>query len=106
MAPVFGQAAVMRFPAVQPDVGEETLVALHQAPREKGGGEIACREPSVMIELFAIMSGEVSGEFLDLNQTSEAKILVTLRLRNSLRTRPQTQANFGIGTLGGMRCPR
>jgi hypothetical protein len=36
--------------------------------------------PSVMIEKFAIIGGEVASEFLDLNHTSKHKILVSLML--------------------------
>jgi hypothetical protein len=36
--------------------------------------------PSVMIEKFAIVSGEVSSEFLDLNHTSKSMILVSLMI--------------------------
>ena len=35
---------------------------------------------SVMIEKFAIISGEGSSEFLDLNHTSEPMILVSLMI--------------------------
>jgi len=33
-----------------------------------------------MIEKFAIINGEVSSEFLDLNHTSESMVLVSLRI--------------------------
>jgi hypothetical protein len=53
-----------------------------------------------MIEKFAITSGMESSEFLDLNRTSEAMILVPpyhseVRSQRGLRT----PANFGMGAL-------
>jgi hypothetical protein len=48
--------------------------------------------PSVMIEKFAIVSGEVSSEFLDLNHTSKAMILVSLMIP---KFAPDPAANSG-----------
>jgi hypothetical protein len=41
-------------------------------------GELRNRDTSVMIEKFAIVSGGVSREFLDLNHTRGSMVLVSL----------------------------
>jgi hypothetical protein len=53
-----------------------------------------------MIEKFAIVSGKVSSEFLDLNHTSKS-MLSSVPCDSEVRSRPQQRAlaNFGIGTL-------
>ncbi len=52
-----------------------------------------------MIEKFAIVSGGVLSEFLDLNRTSELMILVSLMISKFARRLAATLANFEIGTL-------
>ena len=70
MAPVLGQAAVMCSPLSSTHVGEEALVALLEAAAHEGGWGIACREPSVMIEKFAIVR---DGEDLLASQLTNAQ---------------------------------
>jgi hypothetical protein len=55
---------------------------------------------SAMIEEFAMISGEVSCEFLDLNRTSRF-YSSSVPYDPEVRSRPErrTLANFGIGTL-------
>jgi hypothetical protein len=55
-----------------------------------------------MIEIFAIISCDVSSEYLDLNPTSKPMIS-SVPFDSEARSPPrqQTVASFGIGTLAG-----
>ena len=69
-----------------------------------GSGVVRKRQgdlASAMIEKFAIISGEVPSEFIDLNHTSKS-MLSSVPYDSEVRSRPQQRspANFGIGTLG------
>jgi hypothetical protein len=56
-----------------------------------------------MIEKFAIIRGEGSNEFLDLNHTSKSMNLVSLMIpKFAPSPQPRTLANFGIGTPGAV----
>ncbi len=62
----------------------------------------ARRSASVMIEKFAIVSGPGSSEFLDLNHTSKAMILVSLMIpKFALDPSLEVWRTSEIGTLGG-----
>ena len=54
-----------------------------------------------MIEKFVTLRRTVLNEFLDLNHTSKAMILVWFRFRSASDARRKVMAGFGITTLGG-----